>query len=139
MKTRPFAIAAIALAVPLAAAAQNTFTALHPERQYPDPPAESSYSPYNDFIAEVQRTLVRQGFDAGPPNGDFGTKTQAALAQFQLSHVLPASGQLDDETLAALGVRRPQPSSEASTGASAQPQSEPGAAPAAPPAEKPAS
>jgi peptidoglycan hydrolase-like protein with peptidoglycan-binding domain len=58
------------------------------------------------FISEVQEKLRALGFDAGPVNGDFGSKTQAALAQFQLSRTIPASGQLDNETLDELGVKR---------------------------------
>lgn len=46
---------------------------------------------------------------AGPVNGDFDGKTQAALAQFQLSRDLPASGQLDDRTAAELGVDQTPP------------------------------
>jgi peptidoglycan hydrolase-like protein with peptidoglycan-binding domain len=52
----------------------------------------------------VQERLRELGFDAGPVNGDFGEKTQAALAQFQLSRTIPASGQMDKETRAELGV-----------------------------------
>jgi peptidoglycan hydrolase-like protein with peptidoglycan-binding domain len=63
--------------------------------------------PYDGFIREVQEKLHVLGFDAGPVNGDFGEKTQAALAQFQLSRIIPASGQLDDQTLLELGVERP--------------------------------
>ncbi|HWM44074.1 MAG TPA: peptidoglycan-binding domain-containing protein, partial [Burkholderiales bacterium] len=58
------------------------------------------------FIGRVQERLRALGFDAGPVNGDFGEKTQAALAQFQLSRAIPASGQLDEQTLAELGVTR---------------------------------
>jgi peptidoglycan hydrolase-like protein with peptidoglycan-binding domain len=54
----------------------------------------------------VQEKLRERGFYAGPINGDIGPNTQAALAQFQLSIPLPASGQLDDQTLAALGIER---------------------------------
>lgn len=39
---------------------------------------------------------------------DFGHKTQAALAQFQLSRAIPAGGQLDEKTLSELGVARPE-------------------------------
>lgn len=106
MKPRALAAAAIAVIVPLGAIAQSAFTALHPERQYPDPPAQSSAHPYSELIIRVQQALRASGFDAGPPNGDFGAKTQAALAQFQLSRTIPASGQLDDETLSELGVDR---------------------------------
>jgi peptidoglycan hydrolase-like protein with peptidoglycan-binding domain len=47
----------------------------------------------------------------GPYDGE---KTQAALAQFQIANLLPASGALDDQTLRALGVQRPSPAPEAS-------------------------
>jgi peptidoglycan hydrolase-like protein with peptidoglycan-binding domain len=67
---------------------------------------------YNAFYQRVQEKLHEQGFDAGPFNGDFGSKTQAALGQFQLSRTLPASGQLDDQTLAELGVNRDEQASE---------------------------
>jgi peptidoglycan hydrolase-like protein with peptidoglycan-binding domain len=59
-----------------------------------------------DFVKEAQERLNALGFDAGPVNGDFGPQTQAALAQFQLSRTLPASGQLDAETSLELGVAR---------------------------------
>ena len=68
--------------------------------------AIASSDPYTGFISEVQQELRKLGFDAGPVNGDFGAQTQAALAQFQLSRTIPASGQLDDVTLQELGVRR---------------------------------
>jgi len=59
-------------------------------------------------------------------NGDFGEKTQAALGQFQLARNLPASGQLDDATLAELGVQRDSAqSTDASTGASSEPAPQP--------------
>ena len=106
-----------ALLAPIGASAAGPFTSLHPEEAHPDPVQRSSPDPYTQFISRVQEQLRAFGFDAGPVNGDFGTKTQAALAQFQLSRVLPASGQLDRQTLAELGVSRD--SAQASAGASA--------------------
>jgi len=79
---------------------------LHPEEDHPDPVEQGSTDLYSGFISEVQGKLRTLGFDAGPVNGDFGGKTQAALAQFQLSRAIPASGQLDDQTLDELGVKR---------------------------------
>jgi peptidoglycan hydrolase-like protein with peptidoglycan-binding domain len=113
-------VAVIALAAPLAAGAQSAFTSLHPEAAIPDPEARVDQHAYTDLVIGMQERLNALGFDAGPPNGDFGTKTQAALAQFQLSHALPASGQLDDQTLAALGLSR----NAASAGGTAAPQAE---------------
>lgn len=90
----------------MSAAAAGEFTALHPEEAYPDPKGQPSPDAYSGFVSKVQEKLRELGFGAGPVNGDFGAKTQAALAQFQLSRTIPASGQLDDMTLAELGVQR---------------------------------
>ena len=90
-----------------AAAAAGGFNSNHPEEAYPDNMVPlTSGGAYSDLIKQVQTRLRQQGFDAGPVTGDFATKTQAALAQFQLSRLLPASGMLDDPTLAELGVQR---------------------------------
>jgi peptidoglycan hydrolase-like protein with peptidoglycan-binding domain len=118
MNTRILASVGAALLIASGALTANEFTSLHPEEAIPDEKRKVSADPYTDFIKQVQESLHRQGFDAGPLNGDFGTKTQAALVQFQLSWMLPAGGQLDDQTLAALGVQRDV---QASAGASAEP------------------
>lgn len=97
----------VLLLFPLSALASGPFTSLHPEEHLPDPAGQVTADPFTDYIGQVQQKLRELGFDAGPVNGDFGGKTQAALAQFQLSLNIPASGQLDDETLNALGVQRP--------------------------------
>jgi peptidoglycan hydrolase-like protein with peptidoglycan-binding domain len=109
----------LSLAAPLGALADGAFTSLHPEDTYPDPTQAASADPYSGFISGVQEKLRELGFDAGPANGDFSTKTQAALGQFQLSRDLPASGQLDDRTLAELGVTRE--TAQASAGATTEP------------------
>ena len=126
MRLRTFTAVAVLLIVPLSALAADPFTSLHPEAALPDPAEKSTPDPYSGFITRVQEGLRGFGFDAGPVNGDFGSKTQAALAQFQLSRTIPASGQLDDQTLAELGVQRdvPQDSAVASAGASAAPEQE---------------
>jgi peptidoglycan hydrolase-like protein with peptidoglycan-binding domain len=112
--------ACIALAPLSATAAGGAFTALHPEEAIPDPAERVSPGPYAGFISRVQEKLRALSFDAGPVNGDFGYKTQAALAQFQLSRAIPASGQLDDHTLAELGVARDDAETSAATGETAE-------------------
>ena len=104
----PLLVSAVLLQA--SALAAGSFHWNHPEEAYPDniPPLASPEGPYGDYIKEVQRKLHEKGFDAGPVNGDFGVKTQAALGQFQLSQLLPVSGALDDPTLGALGLQRPQ-------------------------------
>jgi len=59
-----------------------------------------------------------------------GPKTQAALKEFQQSKGIQASGELNKETLAALGVSGEVTSGSAATGGSSSGQSQP-AAPAA--------
>jgi peptidoglycan hydrolase-like protein with peptidoglycan-binding domain len=81
-------------------------TSLHPEEAIPDPAKPVEAGEYSDLISQVQEKLNARGFDAGPVNGDWNEKTQAALAQFQLSLLLPAGGQLDEQTLMELGVER---------------------------------
>ena len=108
--------AAMLVVAPALTVGGSGFTGLHPEEAYPDPENPAYADPYSGFISQVQERLRSRGFDAGPVNGDFGSKTQAALAQFQLSEVIPARGQLDDQTLAALGIGRPNQAGTGATG-----------------------
>jgi hypothetical protein len=98
--------AAVLIVAPALTVGGGAFTSLHPEEAYPDPQVPADFDPYAGLVSQVQARLRALGFDAGPINGDFGSKTQAALAQFQLSTGVAASGQLDDATLAELGVER---------------------------------
>jgi peptidoglycan hydrolase-like protein with peptidoglycan-binding domain len=103
----PFLAGALLVGAAVPALAQTTLP-MKPEQAIPDNlPRMTSPGPYDDFIKQVQEKLNDLGFDAGPVNGDFGWKTQAALGQFQLAHLLPASGALDDATLRGLGIQRP--------------------------------
>jgi peptidoglycan hydrolase-like protein with peptidoglycan-binding domain len=73
----------------------------------------------DEKIKQVQQKLKDQGHDAGPVDGVMGPKTQAALKGFQSAKGLKDSGQLDRETMAALGV-----SGSASAGGSSDKSSE---------------
>ncbi len=66
--------------------------------------------------AGCRNGCTRSASTRAPANGEFGEKTQAALAQFQLSVPLPASGQLDPVTRAHLGVDDYPISADASAG-----------------------
>lgn len=72
-----------------------------------------------DLVRNIQRTLSQRGYDAGPADGVYGESTQSALKNFQRDQKLNGTGQLDSQTLAALGVV--QEGSRAAT-APAQPQ-----------------
>ena len=114
----------------LAAAPAFAGTALsdtHPEEAYPNdaPPLVTSPGPYAELMKQVQERLHVFDFDPGPANGAMSTKTQAALAQFQLSQLLPASGMLDQATLLALGLDPAalvSSGEDASAGGTAEPQ-----------------
>ena len=116
MKRLAFAVSAALISGAAFAIAEDPFTSLHPEEAHPDPERPISRDQYFGFISAVQEKLRSLGFDAGPPNGDFGAKTQAALAQFQLSRTIPASGQLDDKTLVELAVQRDEAQASAAAG-----------------------
>jgi hypothetical protein len=110
-------LAAVALLLaPALTLSGGPFTSLHPEEAYPDPEIPADFDPYAGLVSEVQRGLRARGFDPGPVNGEFGAKTQAALAQFQLSATIPVSGSLDDATQAELGIARGEQAGEAQAG-----------------------
>jgi peptidoglycan hydrolase-like protein with peptidoglycan-binding domain len=63
------------------------------------------YSDYADSnIAAVQRALKRQGYYAGPVDGDAGSGTRAAIRGFRADHGLPPSSGIDGPLLRALGL-----------------------------------
>lgn len=70
--------------------------------QAPQAQAQQALAP--DLVRNIQRTLSQRGYDAGPADGVYGEATQQALRNFQRDQRLTSSGQLDSQTLAALGV-----------------------------------
>jgi peptidoglycan hydrolase-like protein with peptidoglycan-binding domain len=90
------------------------------DKQSPSTSAGSqSQAGGDEKIKQVQQKLKDQGHDAGPVDGVMGPKTHAALKEFQSAKGLKDSGQLDRETMAALGV-----SGSASAGGSSDKSSE---------------
>jgi peptidoglycan hydrolase-like protein with peptidoglycan-binding domain len=57
-----------------------------------------------ETIRQVQQKLNERGFQAGEVDGQMGPKTQSALREFQQATGLPATGQLDQQTLTQLGI-----------------------------------
>ena len=57
------------------------------------------------LIARTQAILSSLGFDAGPADGKMGRKTRDAIAAFQTSKGLPATGEIDKTLIEALGMR----------------------------------
>jgi peptidoglycan hydrolase-like protein with peptidoglycan-binding domain len=96
----------------------------------------ATQQPSSDVIKQAQEKLSAAGHDPGPADGMVGPRTQKALKDFQQAKKLDPSGQLDQKTLAALGVsgeasaatgataadKPKEPSAGASAGAGAAPE-----------------
>lgn len=54
-------------------------------------------------LARMQSSLIRQGYDPGPPDGMERPQTYSALRRFQMDHHMPA-GQVTVDSARALGV-----------------------------------
>ena len=65
----------------------------------PSAPAASS-----EDIRKAQQSLNGKGYDAGPVDGVLGSRTRAAIRQYQASEKLTVTGRLDAETAGKLGV-----------------------------------
>jgi peptidoglycan hydrolase-like protein with peptidoglycan-binding domain len=58
----------------------------------------------SEDVKKVQQSLNDKGFDAGPVDGVLGSRTRAAIRQYQAAEKLPVTGRLDAETAGKLGV-----------------------------------
>lgn len=70
----------------------------------PQRPATTKLSA--EVVRRAQQALERAGYEVGNPDGQMGSRTVAEIKRFQTDRYLPVSGQLDEATLAALGVSR---------------------------------
>jgi peptidoglycan hydrolase-like protein with peptidoglycan-binding domain len=59
-------------------------------------------------IRQVQQTLDKDGFHAGPADGHWGPETRGAIKQFQQSKDIRADGRLNRQTMADLGLSASQ-------------------------------
>lgn len=57
-----------------------------------------------DKVTEVQDKLKEKGFDVGQSDGLIGPKTSEGLKNFQEANNISASGELNQETIDALGL-----------------------------------
>lgn len=56
------------------------------------------------LVRDVQRSLGVRGYDPGAADGVYGSGTENALRRFQRDQNISSSGQIDTQTLAALGL-----------------------------------
>src|SRR5438094_2611966 len=69
--------------------------------------ANGSSEQYADSnIAAAQEQLARQGYYRGEIDGVFGAQTRRAVVRYQSDHGLRVTGNLNADTLQALGLRR---------------------------------
>ena len=57
-----------------------------------------------ETVRKVQEALNEKGYNVGPVDGKWGTKSKQAMKKFQKSEGIQANGKIDTQTLAKLGV-----------------------------------
>lgn len=68
------------------------------------------------MVRQLQQKLKQEGFNVGEVDGRWGPQTQGALRQWQQKQGMTASGELDQQSLAGLGLQ----GADMSTGTNAQ-------------------
>ena len=66
----------------------------------------SSDQSADSTVATVQEQLAQQGYYRGEIDGIFGAETRRAVLRYQSDHGLRVTGNLNADTLQALGLRR---------------------------------
>ncbi|MGH7828476.1 MAG: peptidoglycan-binding domain-containing protein [Candidatus Binatia bacterium] len=74
----------------------------------------------SEEIKEVQQALKEKGHDPGEIDGVMSSQTQQAIRAFQQKNGLQATGTLNAETAAALGVSSPGAGGKSSSGRSGE-------------------
>ena len=57
-----------------------------------------------DIVRKIQAALEAKGFDPGPIDGVVGPRTKAAVRKYQDHFGIKATGEIDNQTLFALGT-----------------------------------
>jgi hypothetical protein len=84
----------------------NAYLAVNPlERPAITSPAPKRPTLYKGDIQQAQALLKAAGFYPGPADGTLGERTRAALRQYQQVNGLPVTGELDQATQEALGIK----------------------------------
>lgn len=68
------------------------------------PQKPATVRPSDEVVRHAQEALDRAGYTIGSADGQMGSRTVAAIKRFQADRYLPVSGQLDEATVAALGI-----------------------------------
>ena len=81
---------------------RTLFELIHGKVAKRTPPKQSST---RDLILRAQEHLKDLGYKPGPVDGIFGAKSRRALRQYQAAKELPVTGNLDDATKKAMGLK----------------------------------
>jgi len=76
------------------------------EATAPNTRLRSSAPVATNVVVAAQTALSRYGYDPGPADGRFTSSTKEAVLQFQQARGIRATGELDSQTVAALGLER---------------------------------
>jgi peptidoglycan hydrolase-like protein with peptidoglycan-binding domain len=76
------------------------------EATAPNTRLRSSAPVDTNVVVAAQRALVRYGYDPGQTDGVYTASTKEAVMQFQQARGLRQTGELDSQTVSALGVGR---------------------------------
>lgn len=124
-KLVPAAIAALCLTVAVPAFAQQQNNAApqagSQATQSQSQSQKQAANPSKSEIRQVQEALNRKGFKAGRDDGVMGPETMQALKDFQSQQKLQSTGQIDNQTLAALGMKQGGASSTVGQGSKGSP------------------
>ena len=93
-------VASLALALAVPAAAQQTIAVSPPRKMNRRP----QRAPSRERYKQIQQALRDRGYNPGPIDGRWGSKTAAALKRFERDNNLPADGKLDSLALITLGL-----------------------------------
>jgi len=66
--------------------------------------SDDSGAVYRARVKQVQASLNAAGYSAGPPDGALGPKSRAAISRYQTDNRLAATGDVNAELLASLGI-----------------------------------
>jgi len=82
-------------------------TVYQPDAYYdPNGDSDQSQSSYS-IVAAAQERLAREGYYRGETDGALSPEMQKALRRYQITNGLRATGYLDTQTLAVMGLRTP--------------------------------
>ena len=96
-------LTAIASVPAVAQPAQSNQTGAAQQRSAGELDMDAVPSLTPDGVRQVQQALQKRGYDPGPIDGILGPQTKEAVRKFQDFYGIKARGEIDNQTLYALG------------------------------------